>query len=216
MKYGLIAEQFRIIVTIKRLFMQPHCGKFENGSRPPVSHKRLVLILVGGILFMFGFCYMLVPLYELICKIEGINGKTAKSPSVIDSMMKVDYSRTIKVDFTTTLNGDLGFKFIPLQRHVIVHPGERKLIYFYAENNTGREITVQAIPSITPMDAARFLKKTECFCFTQQYFFKGQKADMPVYFFIEPEIAKDIKEVTLSYTLFDASAYVKKQAHVNA
>lgn len=61
------------------------------------------------------------------------------------------------------------------------------------------------------MDAARFLKKTQCFCFTQQYFFKGEKADMPVYFFIDPEIPKNIKEVTLSYTLFDATGFIKKQ-----
>ena len=147
-----------------------------------------------------------VPLYDLICKKEGINGKTANFPSEFDPGMKIDYSRTIKVDFTTTLNGSLKFKFIPLQRHLEIHPGERKLIYFYAENQTGREITIQAIPSVTPSDAARFLKKTECFCFTQQYFFQGEKADMPVYFFIEPDIDKDIKEVTLSYTLFDATA----------
>ncbi len=115
----------------------------------------------------------------------------------------IDYSRTIKVDFITNLNENLKFTFIPLQSHITIHPGERKLIYFHAENLTGKEITVQAIPSITPTEAARFLKKTECFCFTQQYFFKGQKADMPVYFFIEPEIAKDIKEVVLAYTLFD-------------
>jgi cytochrome c oxidase assembly protein subunit 11 len=102
-----------------------------------------------------------------------------------------------------------------LIRHIDIHPGERKLIYFYAENLTGHDITVQAIPSITPTDAARFLKKTECFCFTQQYFFNGEKADMPVYFFIEPEIDKDIKEVTLSYTLFDASQYAKKEKVVN-
>lgn len=181
------------------------------GEKKEISHKRLVIILVCGVIFMFGFCYMLVPLYDFVCKKEGINGKTARSATKIDPGMNIDYSRTIKVDFTTTLNGNLGFKFIPLQRTINIHPGERKLIYFYAENQTGREITVQAVPSITPSDAARFLKKTECFCFTQQYFFKGEKADMPVYFFIEPDIAKDIKEVTLSYTLFDASAYVKDQ-----
>jgi cytochrome c oxidase assembly protein subunit 11 len=175
-----------------------------------VSHTRLIMILVFGIIFMFGFCYMLIPLYNLICKKEGINGKAANSATVVNPNMQVDYSRTIKVDFTTTTNGNLKFKFIPLNRHFDIHPGERKLVYFYAENLTGQDITVQAIPSITPTDAARFLKKTECFCFTQQYFFKGEKADMPVYFFIEPEIGKDIKEVTLSYTLFDASKYAKK------
>ena len=177
----------------------------------PKSHKRLTLILLGGVLFMFGFCYMLVPLYQLVCKREGINGKTASVASVMDTNMKVDTSRTIKVYFSTTIHGKLGFQFVPLQNMIEVHPGERKLIYFYAENQTGKGVTVQAIPSITPNDAARFLKKTECFCFTQQYFFKAEKADMPVYFFIEPGISKEIKEVTLSYTLFDASGFEKKQ-----
>jgi cytochrome c oxidase assembly protein subunit 11 len=184
----------------------------ENGKGVK-SHKRLVTILVCGIIFMFGFCYMLVPLYELVCKKEGINGKSARSAVKIAADMKVDYSRTIDVTFATTLHGSLKFKFIPLQRHIQIHPGERKLVYFYAENQTGKELTVQAIPSITPMDAARFLKKTECFCFTQQYFFNKEKADMPVYFFVEPDISKDIKEITLSYTLFDASGFVKKQEH---
>lgn len=89
-------------------------------------------------------------------------------------------------------------------------------MYFYAENLTGKDLIVQAIPSVTPNDAARFLKKTECFCFTQQFFYKGEKANMPVYFFVEPEISKHIKEMTLSYTLFDASAYATKETPVNA
>jgi cytochrome c oxidase assembly protein subunit 11 len=179
---------------------------------PPKSHKRLTIILSIGVLFMFGFCYALVPIYKLVCKREGLNGKGANYASVANPDMKVDASRTIKVFFTTTLHGNLKFNFIPLQRTVDIHPGEKRLIYFYAENQTGHEMTVQAIPSITPADGARFLKKTECFCFTQQYFFNKEKADMPVYFFIDPSIPKGIKEVTLSYTLFDASGFEKKQA----
>jgi len=181
-----------------------------------VNHARLIVMLVCGIIFMFGFCYMLIPLYNFVCKKEGINGKAANSAALINPNMKVDYARTIRVSFTTTLNGGLNFKFIPLVKHLEIHPGERKLIYFYAENLSGHDITVQAIPSVTPMDAARFLKKTECFCFTQQYFFNNEKADMPVYFFIEPDIGKDIKEVTLSYTLFDASKFAKKEPQVNS
>jgi len=182
-------------------------------SSLPKNHKRLTLILVCGVLFMFGFCYMLVPLYELVCKKEGLNGRSVKSATALDPKMRVDKSRVIKVFFTSTLHGPLKFRFVPLQRYVEVHPGETKLIYFFAENQTGHEITVQAIPSITPNDAARFLKKTECFCFTQQYFFKKEKADMPVYFFVDPAVSKDIKEITLSYTLFDASGFEKKQEH---
>jgi len=180
---------------------------------PPRSHKRLTLILVCGVIFMFGFCYMLVPLYQLICQKEGINGKAANYAVTAAPGMKVDTSRVIKITFSTTLHGGLKFKFIPLQHSFNIHPGEGKLVYFYAENQSGKEMTVQAVPSITPSDAARFLKKTECFCFTQQYFFKNEKADMPVYFFIDPAVSKDIKEVTLSYTMFDAGGFIKKQEH---
>jgi len=182
-------------------------------SKPRISHKRLTLILMCGVVFMFIFCYLLVPFYQLICKKTGFNGKGAISAAKVAPGMQIDYSRKIKVDFATTINGALSFKFLPLQRHLEIHPGEVKLIYFYAENTTGKEMTVQAIPSITPMDAARFLKKTECFCFTQQYFFKNEKADMPVYFFVDPAISKDIKEITLSYTLFDVTHYKKNQPH---
>ncbi|MES2217836.1 MAG: cytochrome c oxidase assembly protein [Pseudomonadota bacterium] len=177
------------------------------------KNKRLTRILLGGVLFMFGFCYMLIPLYKLICQKEGLNGKGVMQASRPTADMKVDLSRTIKVFFATSLHGNLNFKFVPLQRVVNVHPGETKLIYFYAENQSDNELTVQAIPSITPADGARFLKKTECFCFTQQYFFKHEKADMPVYFFIDPSVGKEIKEITLSYTLFDASAFKRKQEH---
>ena len=187
---------------------QPERGKGGFGN-----NKRLIIGLLAGILFMFGFCYMLIPLYELICKKEGINGKNVRSAAEIHPGMQIDYSRTIKVTFSTSIHGDLKFKFIPLVKNVYIHPGETKLVYFYAENLSGRELTAQAIPSITPLDASKYLKKTQCFCFTQQYFFKNEKADMPVYFFIEPDVPKDIKEVTLSYTLFDAAGYINKQEH---
>ncbi len=183
----------------------------DSPRRDLKSHKRLTLILVCGVIFMFAFCYMLVPLFQIVCKSQGINGKGANSASAIDPNMQVDKSRVIKVTFSTSLHGPLKFKFIPLQRHIQIHPGETKLIYFFAENQMGKEITVQAIPSVTPTDGARFLKKTECFCFTQQYFFQGEKADMPVYFFIDPAVPKEIKEITLSYTLFDASGFEKNQ-----
>lgn len=179
----------------------------------PKSHKRLTITLVCGVLFMFAFCYALVPIFNIVCKQIGFNGKGATSAARIAPGMQVDKSRTIKVTFSTSIHGALGFKFIPLQRHIEIHPGETKMVYFFAENQMGKEMTVQAVPSITPSDAARFLKKTECFCFTQQYFFKNEKADMPVYFFIDPAISKDVKELTLSYTLFDATGFEKNLKH---
>jgi len=179
----------------------------------PKEHKRLVLVLVAGVIFMFGFCYMLVPFYKLVCKQIGFNGQSVQTATVPSANMPVDHTRTIKVDFVTVVHGDLNFQFLPLQRHIEVHPGETKLIYFYAQNQTGHEITVQAIPSITPSDAARFLKKTECFCFTQQYFFNNERADMPVYFYVDPSVPKNIHEMTLAYTLYDQTGFIKKQEH---
>lgn len=176
----------------------------------PRKNKKMIIILIGGVIFMFAFSYMLVPIYNLVCNETGLNGRSANSAAVLASGMHTDTSRTVTVGFSTTIHDKLNFKFIPLQRHITIHPGEVKLIYFYAQNQTGHEITVQAVPSITPNEAAKYLKKTQCFCFTQQYFFKNEKADMPVYFFVDTELPKNIKEVTLSYTLFDATPFLKK------
>lgn len=175
------------------------------------SHKKLIWRLSLGVVFMFGFCYLLVPLYTLICNHLGINGRGDFFVRDVDPNVKTDLSRTIKVDFSTTVHGDFPFVFKSVTHHLSIHPGEKKLVYFYAENQSAQGITVQAIPSITPNDAAKYLKKTQCFCFTQQYFAPGERADMPVYFYLEPDLPKEIKEVTLSYSLFDARQYLKNQ-----
>ena len=176
------------------------------------KNRRLMIKIIIGVIFMFGFCYALVPLYTLVCKQAGINGKSSLRDSDVSDGF-VDKSRTVTIQFTTTIHGNINFKFRPLITRLEIHPGETKEVYFYAENDTGHSITVQAIPSIAPGIAAKFLKKTQCFCFTQQVFNKKEKADMPVIFHIDPEIPKDINYLTLNYTLFDASLYLKKEKH---
>lgn len=174
------------------------------------SNKRLVYTVVAGVLFMFAFSFMLVPIFTFVCKQAGINGKGVTTATKADKNMQVDRSRSIRIDFASTLNGKFAFDFKPEQQSVTVHPGERKIIYYYAKNNTGRNIIVQAVPSITPADGARFFKKIECFCFTQQRFLKNEKAHMFVNFYIDPSVPKEVKELTLSYTMFDASAFAGK------
>lgn len=163
-----------------------------------------------GVLGMFGFSYLMVPLYTLVCKNLGINGRTSDVADSADVGMKPDLTRTIDVEFTATVHNDFPFEFRPLIRHMKVHPGEHKLVYYYAVNKTGHPLTVQAIPSIMPDDTAKYFKKTQCFCFTQQYFFNGEKADMPVYFYISPRIPKGTKTMVLSYTLYDVKKFIKK------
>lgn len=174
-------------------------------------NRRLTAILAVGVLLMFGFCYLMVPLFNIVCKKTGINGKNLRSAVSPPATTTIDHKRTLQVAFTTVIHGGLRFNLQPLDPVVHIKPGEKKLVYFYAENNTGKDITVQAIPSITPIEAARFFKKIECFCFTQQHFLKNQKIKMPVYFYVDPGISSDVKEITLSYTLFDATGFEKKQ-----
>jgi cytochrome c oxidase assembly protein subunit 11 len=175
-----------------------------------LPRHRVIIYTVLGIFAMFGFSYLMVPLYTLVCKNLGINGRTSEGPDSVIAGMKPDLSRTIDVEFTATVHGDFPFEFRPLVQHLKVHPGEKKMIYYYAVNKTGHPITVQAIPSIMPDDSAKYFKKTECFCFTQQYFFADEKADMPVYFYISPNVPKRTQAMVLSYTLYDVKQFLRK------
>lgn len=166
-----------------------------------ISNKRLALILAGTVIFMFGFGYALVPIYNVMCKTFGINGKPTNASMAIDDT--VDYSRTVTVQFLATRNNYLPWKFQPLVKHVKVHPGENKKVAFYAENETDSNMIVQAIPSVTPGLAAKHLKKTECFCFTKQMMKSKQGMEWPLLFHLDRDLPKKIKTVTLSYTLFD-------------
>lgn len=180
-----------------------------NSDDVKLKNKRLIRKIIVGVIFMFGFCYLMVPLYSLVCKQAGINGRGAFR-ATDDPSIKVDTTRTIEVEFSTMVHGNLAMQFRPLIHHINIHPGQTKEVYFYAQNDTGQNITVQAVPSIAPGEAAKYVKKTECFCFTQQTFVKGEKADMPVIFRIDPDVPEEVKFVTLNYTMFDATNFIKK------
>jgi cytochrome c oxidase assembly protein subunit 11 len=152
---------------------------------------------------MFGFGFAMIPLYNTLCKSLGINGKTdKKSYSKSDD---IDLSRSIRVEFMTNNNNYLAWDFYPRLHRLQLHPGENILIYFEAKNNSGKRMTVQAIPSVSPGVAAKHLKKTECFCFTQQTFSSGQHRAMPVLFHLDTQLPSDINTITLAYTLFDVT-----------
>lgn len=156
---------------------------------------------------MFAFGYALVPIYNVMCKSLGINGKPKNTAEANSN--SIDYSRTITVQFLATRNNYLPWKFQPLVKTVKVHPGENKKVAFYAQNETGEDMIVQAIPSVTPGLAARHLKKTECFCFTKQMMKGQQGMEWPLLFHLDNDLPKNIKTVTLSYTLFDITKTAK-------
>lgn len=170
-------------------------------------NKRLLKILGIVILGMVGFTAALVPMYNVLCAQLGINGKVdvSNGPDALGGSADVDESRTITVQFLGARNAEIPWDFKPLQTTVEVHPGENKLIAYYAKNDTDHAMTIQAIPSITPSVAAKYLHKTECFCFTRQTLGGGEEREMPMLFHLDPELPKYVTTVTLAYTLFDTS-----------
>lgn len=167
------------------------------------SKKKLLLVLTLIVIFMFGFGFALVPIYNSLCKNLGVNGKGNFNARNMKFSDKIDQKREVTVEFVATQNSSVAWKFYPTVKKVKLHPGQLYKLSFYAENKTDHQMVVQAIPSITPGLAAKYLKKTECFCFERQSL-KGHEAMyMPLIFHVDADLPKNINTITLSYTLFD-------------
>ena len=162
---------------------------------------KLTLIAVA----MFGFGYLLVPLYDVLCDITGLNGKSEKVTTQQTANFEVDKTRTVTVEFITNLNQSMSWDFKPEINKLQVHPGKAYQTIFFVKNNSNRAITGQAIPSVAPFAAANHFIKTECFCFNNQTLQAGEALEMPVVFVIDPKLPERVTTVTLSYTFFDVS-----------
>jgi cytochrome c oxidase assembly protein subunit 11 len=163
------------------------------------------LIVVAGM--MFGFGYAMVPLYRQICEQLGLNVLTQKDGSVVlPANTQVDKSRTIVVELDANSQGP--WRFRPTQNSVSVHPGELTTVTYEVVNTQGRTVQAQAIASFAPQSATPFFKKIECFCFRQQTLGPHEARQMPVVFFIDPKLPREVKNITLSYTFFEIGGTV--------
>lgn len=173
------------------------------------KQQKLLFILALIVLGMFAFGFALVPIYNSLCKTLGINGKTNPEAIAYDaSKVTIAAEREVLVEFVATNNSGVPWAFYPKTKKIKVHPGEIVRLAFYAENKTDHRMTVQAIPSVTPGIAAKYLKKTECFCFTQQTLNGHEAMNMPLLFHLDAALPANVKTVTLSYTLFDVTGRV--------
>ncbi|MES2211921.1 MAG: cytochrome c oxidase assembly protein [Pseudomonadota bacterium] len=169
------------------------------------KNRKLVRNLILIVFLMFAFAFALIPLYNVMCKTLGINGKPNMAAINAEVVSKQDMSRTIRIEFDTTLNEQLKWEFRPLQKTADLHPGGVIQTGYYAKNLTDKTMTIQAIPSVTPGKAAKYIRKLECFCFTSQTLGPHESADLPLTFILEAEIPEDVHTLTLSYTLFDVT-----------
>ena len=156
--------------------------------------------------FAFVFVVM-VPLYNVLCDVLGINGKTSTQAYQRVSS-EVDHSREVKVQFIANHNNQMPWLFSPEFSRLTVNPGAANTTFFYAKNPLTKAMTAQAIPSVSPSRAAEYFHKTECFCFNQQHLAAGEEAEMGLQFIVDKTLPADIKTITLSYTLFDITERV--------
>jgi cytochrome c oxidase assembly protein subunit 11 len=172
----------------------------QNKSR---TLRQTLFIVVA----MFGFVFAMVPLYDVLCDVTGLNGKTRNEAQAIDDLGP-DLTRTVTVEFLGSVNESMPWDFHPSVTRMKVHPGKMYKTSFYARNRTSVDMVGQAIPSITPGLAALHFKKTECFCFTEQKFQAGEEREMPLLFMVDKDLPENISTLTLAYTFFDKQKLV--------
>lgn len=179
-------------------------------STQPNPNRKIIIIASIVAVMMFGFCFAMVPLYGLICKTTGINPSFQNADLVKPALAAqygkdVDLTRDVVVQFVATNHMGMPWDFYPRTKILKLHPGEKAQVYFYAKNPTARNMTAQAIPSMTPTDSISHFHKIECFCFRQQSLNAGESRDMALVFNVDKDLPKEIHEITLSYTLFDVT-----------
>jgi len=155
--------------------------------------------------FMFAFVFVvMVPLYNVLCDALGINGKTS-GQAYTAVQAGVDENRTVTIQFVATNNEGMPWEFAPTATVMRVHPGAVNDTVFFARNPMPEAMVAQAIPSVSPARAAEYFHKTECFCFNQQPLDGKASAEMPLQFIVDQDLPRDIKTITLSYTIFDVT-----------
>ena len=165
--------------------------------------------IVVACAFAFGFA--MVPLYRIVCEhVLGIRlANGAVDRSRVGGLVE-DTTRTVRVQFVASVNSKLPWVFSSEASGVDVHPGTLVEAWFDATNTGAGAIVGNAVPSIAPSAASQYFNKTECFCFTEQVLKAGESRRMPVRFFVDPQLPKDVRELTLSYTFYANEAATKR------
>lgn len=182
------------------------------------SNRTVALACVAFFGSMVGVAYAAVPLYELFCQVTGYGGTTQRAEQYSQTIL----DRDITVRFDANVSGGLPWDFKPVQRNVKLKIGETTQVAYEARNTFSQPTMGRASFNVTPQIAGAYFMKVECFCFTDTELAPNEAMDMPVVFFVDPEIVnvpelRDIKTITLSYTFFPTEgdrpmAAVRKEA----
>lgn len=177
------------------------------------THRKLAARLLLGVAAAFAFGFALVPLYDVLCQVTGLNGKTASGFAVgglagshVAPPSRIDHGRIVTVEFTGIVMPGLPWDMRPLNTRLDLHPGELQTAIFLVRNRSDRPVTGQAVPSVTPGQAAAHFAKIECFCFSQQTLGPGEARELPLAFIVNPELHGEVRTITLSYAFYNVGA----------
>ncbi|HXN16224.1 MAG TPA: cytochrome c oxidase assembly protein [Usitatibacter sp.] len=164
-----------------------------------LRNRQLMAKLLVVALGMLGFGFAMVPMYRQICDALGLTQTRALGPV----NTQVDLTREVTVELLASSAG-LAWQFEPLDRAVKLHPGELRTVRYRVVNTLGRPVTARAVMSTAPANAARWIEKQECFCFSDQRLVAGEAREMPLVFRVRPEAPEELNTIALSYTFFEA------------
>jgi cytochrome c oxidase assembly protein subunit 11 len=169
------------------------------------KNLKVATIVASVAVGMVGLAYASVPLYDLFCRVTGFGGTTQRADAAPATVL----DRTIRIAFDANVNSGLGWEFKPVQRQQTVRIGEQSLAFYHATNVGKDPVTGTATFNVSPPQAGSYFSKIQCFCFTEQTLQPGQSIDMPVTYYVDPDIANDpdlknLDTITLSYTFFKA------------
>ncbi|MEP1765322.1 MAG: cytochrome c oxidase assembly protein [Sulfitobacter sp.] len=166
--------------------------------------QKTVTQTVGLVVVMASLAWASVPFYDWFCRVTGFGGVPGVSSVASEDVL----DQTVKVRFDGSLNNKMAWEFKPVVREMELRIGETGLAYYEAYNPTDKPIAGQASYNVTPYQAGAFFEKIDCFCFEEQVLAPGERVQMPVSFFVDPEIVADsegqyIHTITLSYTFYE-------------
>jgi cytochrome c oxidase assembly protein subunit 11 len=165
--------------------------------------RKLPWKLAGLVAAMFAFVFALVPLYDALCRVTGLGGKTgAVAEQVVEAP---DLARTVRVEFLASVAHGAPWEFSPAVAHMDVHPGQVYTTHFVARSKAEAPLVAQAVPSVAPNSVAKYFQKTECFCFTSQAYAPHEERELALAFSVAPELPEYVDTLSLSYTYFKIS-----------
>ena len=166
-------------------------------------HARVVFLSAATVVAKIGLTYASVPLYRLFCQVTGFGGTTQRAEAAPGQVL----DKTVSVRFDANTSEKLAWNFHPVKSAVKVKFGEQTMAYYEAVNRSDKTLTGTAVFNVSPPQAGALFNKIQCFCFTEQTLKPGEKVEMPVTFFVDPDMLNDpdaagVDEITLSYTFY--------------